>query len=327
MNAKIIRAISIIMVTAICMNYSSLAISETTPNPTKTNKVIVLLKTLTNPFFIEIDRGVKNQAGKKFPQLGIVTKGGANEGDADFQAKELASNVESNFSCLIITPSNPMQIAPKVKPYFEKRIPVVVVDTPFSQKVIDDYGLKFRSTIASDNFRGAEAVAKSAIKKLGFITPDISVLVVGGVASHTSSSQRVDGFMSALKAAGISGDHIQTRYADWRKEKAYNDIFSLYSSGKRFDLILASNDNMAIGVAEALRRFKLDKKPIVTGFDNLPTIAAYLQSEDIFATVKQDAFGMGVAALDACFDDQANSTVNVPVVLVCGKNGGESCGS
>ena len=94
---------------------------------------------------------------------------------------------------------------------------------------------------------------------------------VKGPPEHRSAAHRYDGFLDALREAGIE-EEPWTTTGDFTFKSGAEAIERLLQSGRRVTAIACANDDMAAGVMLALHRAGLDIPSAisVTGFDDTP---------------------------------------------------------
>lgn len=119
--------------------------------------------------------------------------------------------------------------------------------------------------------------------------------IIGGLSSHRYSRARLDGYRSALAAAGIPWDGQLVREADWTRAGALRAALELLHLPDPPTAIFACSDRMALGVYEAAASMGLhipDQLSVV-GFDDLPE-ARWLSPA--LTTVRQPVREMGRTA-------------------------------
>lgn len=122
-------------------------------------------------------------------------------------------------------------------------------------------------------------------------------------AANWSLLERIDGFQSAVREAGLNASAARVKYVGMP-----NDLMSPYANGKdamaailaapnRPDAVLFSNDDWAIGALAACAEVgvRVPQDIALTGFDN-STVGAFAVSP--LTTVSQDYEGMAHAAVD-----------------------------
>lgn len=162
-------------------------------------------------------------------------------------------------------------------------IPVVVID-PISRPPADI------ASIGATNWDGGRLAAQHLLE-LGHT----EIGVVGGRRGELSSSARIDGFVTALTAAGVAVPQDWLAYGDWDRELAHRAAAAMLSGASRPTAIFACSDFMALGVYDAARDASLSipDEVSVIGFDDIQESA---WATPPMTTVQQPIVEMGAAA-------------------------------
>lgn len=129
--------------------------------------------------------------------------------------------------------------------------------------------------------------------------------IVKGPSDHRAATLRYDGFVEALRSAGIDGDPW-TATGDFTFKSGVEAAETLLRGGTRVTALACANDDMAAGAMLALHRAGLDipSEISVTGFDDTP------MSEIIWpplTTVRQPIQYFAERAVHMLFDGQGQA--------------------
>jgi DNA-binding LacI/PurR family transcriptional regulator len=163
-------------------------------------------------------------------------------------------------------------------------VPLVAVEAGPKQSV---------PVVAVDQFGGA-ASATRLLLDLGHRT----VWHVAGPRDWLEAQQRVDGWRSALAAAGAEAPPVLT--GDWSPRSGYQ-LGQRLAEEADITAVFVANDQMALGVLRALheRGRRIPGAVSVVGFDDIPE-AQYFTPP--LTTVRQDFGEMGRSALRLLLD-------------------------
>jgi DNA-binding LacI/PurR family transcriptional regulator len=163
-------------------------------------------------------------------------------------------------------------------------VPLVAVEAGPKQSV---------PVVAVDQFGGA-ASATRLLLELGHRT----VWHIAGPRDWLEAQQRVDGWRSALEAAGADAPAVLT--GDWSPRSGYQ-LGQRLAEEAGVTAVFVANDQMALGVLRALheRGRQIPGAVSVVGFDDIPE-AQYFTPP--LTTVRQDFGEMGRSALRLMLD-------------------------
>lgn len=172
-------------------------------------------------------------------------------GSNELQCAQIDSFIRERVDLLIVSPNEAEQVQPAVTRAYRAGIPVIVAD----RRVPGDEWTAF---IGGDNYKVGRLMAQWVIEKLQ--TGDVRskpfiVLEVAGLPGSTPATLRHKGMMDGIAEqaphAPIVFESVMGR---WYKENAYEVVSSYLENHPLPDVIVAHNDLMAIGAAEAVTR-------------------------------------------------------------------------
>jgi diguanylate cyclase (GGDEF)-like protein len=120
--------------------------------------------------------------------------------------------------------------------------------------------------VLSANAEGIRLAMDHLIDDCGRTRP---VLFAGNI-ENDDSCEREAAFRAEASARNLTLPRISVVHADFLRETAYHGLIELLEAGRDFDSVLASNDEMAMGVLDALQEhgIRIPDDVAVVGFDN-----------------------------------------------------------
>jgi ribose transport system substrate-binding protein len=281
-------------------------------------RVALVLKTLNNPFFIEMQRGAEQAA--KALDVDLTVQAAERETDVDKQMQIIENLIQAKVNALAITPSGSREVVPAIGKANLAKIPVVVVDTRLDGKAAADAGVSTVSFVGSDNYRGGQLIGEFLVKASGGTA---RVAILEGIAGHETGDSRVRGFREAVKGSpGIAILASQT--ANWERDQGFNVFQNILQAHPDLDTVFACNDMMALGAIEAINAAGKAGKIRVLGFDAVKDARAALEAGTMAATVAQYPDEMGKAAVEmavkAIKGEPVTADVGVRIGLVTREN-------
>ncbi|WP_026552754.1 substrate-binding domain-containing protein [Arthrobacter sp. H20] len=269
------------------------------------------VSTLNNPFFVELRDGAQEAADAAGIELDVVDA----QNDSATQTNQLATAATSGTDAVLINPVDSDAAAASVAPLIDADIPVVAVDRTVN-------GADVQSLVSSDNVAGGRQAADELAAAMG---EEGEVIVLQGVAGTSASRDRGAGFEEGLAAyPNITVVAMQT--ANFDRAEALNVATNLLQSNPDVTGIFAENDEMALGVIQALGDRAGDDVSVV-GFDGTEDGLAAIEAGTMTATIAQQPAELGKQAVEVLEQILAGETVEenipVPVTTVNADNVGE----
>ena len=177
-------------------------------------------------------------------------------GSNELQCAQIDSFIRERVDLLIVSPNEAEQVQPAVTRAYRAGIPVIVAD----RRVPGDEWTAF---IGGDNYKVGRLMAQwvigkasdkgSKAKRKPFV-----VLEVAGLPGSTPATLRHKGMMEGIEEAKGEGleakVEVQSVMGRWYQENAYEVVSAYLENHPLPDVIVAHNDLMAIGAAEAVTR-------------------------------------------------------------------------
>ena len=130
---------------------------------------------------------------------------------------------------------------------------------------------------------------------------EISYIMLAGTPTVLSAKQHTESALQALADSGIKAiEATPIIVANYDRQQALSKILPVLKSGVKFDAIIASNDDMALGAIEAMESLNMDpSKKIIIGINATePALHAILEGK-MAMTVFQNAKAQASTAVKA----------------------------
>ncbi|MGV6988547.1 substrate-binding domain-containing protein [Testudinibacter sp. P80/BLE/0925] len=253
---------------------------STTINAADKPQIALLMKTLSNEYFISMQKGAEEAAKEMNINLTIQV---AEKEDSTEQLVGLVENmIAKKVDAIIVTPNDSIAFIPAFQKAKQANIPIIDLDVRLDAKAAEKAGLKF-NYVGVDNFLGGYLAAKNLSEAIG---GQGSVAILEGIPGVDNGEQRKAG---ALKAFSEYPDIkiVASQSANWETEQALNVTSNILTANPNIQGIFAANDNMAIGAVTAVENARLAGKVLVTGYDGIPLAIEYVKQGKMQNTIDQ----------------------------------------
>ncbi|KGQ69571.1 sugar ABC transporter ATPase [Chelonobacter oris] len=253
---------------------------STTVNAADKPQIALLMKTLSNEYFISMQQGAEETAAAMNIDLIVQV---AEKEDSTEQLVGLVENmIAKKVDAIIVTPNDSIAFIPAFQKAQKAGIPIIDLDVRLDSNAAEKAGLKF-NYVGVDNFLGGYLAAKNLSEA---INGKGNVAVLEGIPGVDNGEQRKAG---ALKAFAEYPDIkiVASQSANWETEQALNVTSNILTANPDIKGIFAANDNMAIGAVTAVENARLAGKVLVTGYDGIPLAIEYVKQGKMQNTIDQ----------------------------------------
>lgn len=283
-----------------------------TPEPVKTStgqkNIALVMKTLTNPFFVEMEKGARK--AEKELGINLIVKTGAQETSIDQQISIIEELVRLKVDAIVIAPASSVDLIPVLKKAQEAKIPIINIDNRLDAAIAQKIGLTDVPFISVDNEQGAYQAARFISEK---ITKPSDVLVLEGIRTAKNAQERTAGTLRAFKEnPNIRVVSVET--ANWKIDEAHELAQRQFSQNPSIGAVVCGNDMMALGVIRYLQG-QGRKDVLVGGFDALDEAKKAVREGTLLVTVDQQADMQGYQGVKMALRRIDNAAV-APETLV-----------
>ncbi len=284
-------------------------VSSTWHAEAKTEKVALSVPSMALPFFTFMNSQANDEAKKL--QIDCVIQDG--EGSSSKQSSDLRNAVTEGLDGVVLDPNDEHALVPAVNSTIQSDIPLITVDRNITGTT------RPVPHVGADNVAGGQAQADWVIHKF---PNGAKILFLSGEPGASAAIDRSKGFNKAIKAAGDKYKVVASQTGNFQRGQGMTVTQNLLTSlGTPPDVIVASNDDMALGAVSALQQSGIAKgKVAVIGYDALPDALRAIRAGDMAATIEQSPGRQVRTALQILVDNIRNkkpmqSVTIAPVVI------------
>ena len=248
-------------------------------------KIATSMPGLGFPFFVHM----QNQLNAEAETLGgieVINYDGENS--TPKQTSDVEAAVVSGVDGLIISPLDAVAMAPAVSAAVEAGVPVVTIDRRVE-------GVDVLAHIGADNVKGGEAQANLIVERF----PDGAKIVnLQGQPGASPAIDRNQGVHNILDGMKDKYEFVAEQTANFAREEGASVTEAILAGlASPPDIIVAANDDMALGALQVVQEQGLDIA--IIGFDALPEALASVRDGGLLATIEQLPGGQSRQAMDA----------------------------
>ncbi len=129
-------------------------------------------------------------------------------------------------------------------------------------------------------------------------------VVLEGEAGHQDAIVRTEYSVNTILSEGIEVEKLGYAIANWNRAQAQTKMAQLLSqNGAAIELVLANNDDMALGAIDALKASDLSREewPVVVGIDGTDVGLEAVKNGEMVGTVYNDKEGQALGMLNLAY--------------------------
>jgi ribose transport system substrate-binding protein len=264
------------------------------------SRIALIMKSLANEFFVTMAEGARAHQAANAGTYTLIVNGIRNESDLAQQVALVEQMMAQGVDAIVIAPADSRALVPVLGKARHQGIVVVNIDNKLDAATLQQAGVEI-PFVGPDNRAGARAVGDAMA---GHLQKGDKVAILEGIPTAFNAQHRRLGFepplppsfQYAMHAAGIVVVDVQS--AHWEQDEANAVAAAMMREHPDLKAILASNDNMALGAASAVRQAGKIGQVAIVGFDNIAAVRQLLQDGRVLATADQHADKLAVYGIE-----------------------------
>ncbi|HPN35507.1 MAG TPA: substrate-binding domain-containing protein [bacterium] len=246
----------------------------------------LIMKTLSNPFFIKMGQGAQRAADSLSVPLLIGTV--AQEIDINQQISLVEDMIVQGVKAILIAPVDSKAIVPVLVKAQAQGILIINLDNRIDADAAAASGLRIASYVGVDNEEGGRMSGAYLVQLLG---GKGRVAMLEGIRGVDNAEARKRGFLKSLQGTGV--ELAASQSANWLQDQALDVFSNMLQANPDLDGLFCANDMMALGAIQALRQAGKSGQVRVTAFDNIEAARLALREGVLHATIDQHPELMG----------------------------------
>lgn len=230
--------------------------------------------------------------------------------DQSIQTRDINTVLrEGNTNLILLNIVDVRNVKPVIDRIKEKGIPVILFNRePLNMEEVKSYNKAFfvgTNSAEAGTLQGQILInAWNSNKKNIDVNNDniMQYVMLMGESNNIEAIERTRYSILTINDAGIRTGEIALRVANWDRNWAKSFMEALYLQyGRNIEVIIANNDEMAIGAIQALQQYGYNKGDItktiqVVGIDAIPEAQELIKQGIMTGSVLQDAQAMAEVA-------------------------------
>ena len=240
---------------------------------------------LNFPFFVHMLKAMQDE-GKALDVKTIESDG---QNSAPKQTADVEAAVVQGVNGIVISPIDVNAMAPALQTAVDNDVPVVTID----RRVAGVNGIT--AHVGADNVKGGEAQGEWVMASF---PNGATIINLQGQPGASPAIDRNKGLHNVLDAHKDKYKFVAEQTANFARDQGLSVTESLLTGlSTPPDVIVAANDDMALGAIEAVKGKGIADKVKVIGFDALPEALGAVRDGALAGTVEQFPGGQSRKAM------------------------------
>lgn len=245
-------------------------------------RIALVMKTLTNPFFVDMEKGARIAEDEYNIQLTVKT--GAQETSIEQQIQIVEELILQHVDAIVIAPGSSVDLVKVLKKAQDAGIIIVNIDNRLDAEECEKQGLNEVPFISVKNDDAAYLSAKTIAD---FALSPMEAAIIEGIRDAENAELRRQGAEKAFNE-NPNINIVVSETANWKIDEAHDLAQQLFADHPDIKLIFCANDMMGLGVIQYLK--EANKSDIlVAGFDNLDDMKTAIKEGWAYVTIDQQA--------------------------------------
>jgi ribose transport system substrate-binding protein len=251
-----------------------------------TGRVALVMKTLTNPFFIEMEKGARRAQKELGAEL--LVKTASQETSIEQQVQIVEELIQLKVDAIVIAPGDSLRLVPALKSAQEAGIKIINIDNRLDAEALKQHGMSQVPFISVDNEKAAYESARFIAQQVRNPT---QAAILEGIRSADNARQRKNGAERAFKENPLVSI-VAMESANWKIDEGYEVTRKLLTAHPGIGLLFCANDMMALGALKYLQ--ESGKQGVkVASYDALDEARLAVKEGKMAVTVDQQAAEQG----------------------------------
>ncbi len=246
----------------------------------------LIMKTLSNPFFIKMEEGARKAADSLKVNLLVGTI--PQEIDINHQIALVENMIVQGVQAILIAPVDSKAIVNVLVKAQEQGILIINLDNRIDAETAAASGLKITSYIGVDNEEGGRMSGGYLVQ---LMTGKGKAAMLEGIRGVDNAEARKRGFLKSLQ--GSSVQLVASQSANWAQDQGLDVFANMLQANPDINGLFCANDMMALGAIQAINQAGKTGKIFVTAYDNIEAAQVAMRQGALHATIDQHPEMMG----------------------------------
>ncbi|MDF2484122.1 MAG: monosaccharide transporter substrate-binding protein family [Herbinix sp.] len=304
--------ITFIIICILIVNYiSSLQGRDNTKENERTSmKVGISIYNQYDTFISSLVDNLKEETKRMEQEKGItitldIVNAGGSQVSQNYQVEEF---INKGYDILCINLVDRTDASTAIDMAMSADIPVIFFNRELVEKDLERWDQLFYvgAVALESGIMQGQIVAEACEKNFNQIDKNgdgvLQYVILEGEAGHQDSSIRTEYVIKTITEAGISVEKLGDEIANWNRAQGETRMSQwLKTYDDEIEIIIANNDDMALGAIDAMKKENIAYKPVVVGIDGTEVGLEAVKNGDMIGTVLNDGMGQAEGIIELAY--------------------------
>ena len=272
-------------------------------------QVALVLQAMTSDLTRRMERAALIYQKAHPDKFRLQVTGVMHDVEVEQQIKQVEQLIKETVYGLVIDPVDGRRLVPVLDRAHRKGIRIVVIHNHLDWQAMGRHQLLV-PFVGPDNRQAAKEAGLYLAEKL---KPGDQVAILKSKTGMQASFERTNGFREAMHQQRLS--NVATISAQGQEDNATRITTKLLGEFPALRAIMATNDEMAIGVVQALKSSKAAGKVFVVSFGASFQIKSYIEGDSVLVAVDPQPEQMVVEGITTVLTGKAgNQTLSARLI-------------
>jgi ABC-type sugar transport system substrate-binding protein len=248
----------------------------------------LILKNLTNPFFISVKEGAEAAAAEYGIKLTVLAPLKADNNEEQMQMVE--QSIARQTDILVMIPADTNAIIPVIEKVYAANIPIVNLNTRIGGNKV-----MWKTFVAIENYDGGYMATKKLCELMG---SEGEIMIIEGVVGAQTSIDRVKGAQAAI-AEFPNIKIVAQQSGEYNRAKGMDVVQNLLQAHPDVKAIFCCNDEMSLGAVEAVESAGKRGKILIAGVDANADAQQAIKDDKMTLSLDAQPYMQGYSAVEA----------------------------
>ena len=261
-------------------NSSASSASQSTPVPPK--QIALVIKTRSNPFFLEMEKGARR--AEKELGIRLIVRAAASETSIEQQIQFVEELIIAKVNAIVIAPGDSQRLVPVLKKAQMAGIKLINIDNQLNPEAMSRARMSAIPFISVDNEQASYEAVRFMTKQ---VKQAAKAGIVEGIRSAENSNSRLRGARRGFEENPLI-KIVASESANWKIDEANIVAARMFAAHPDISLVFCANDMMAMGVLKYLQDQNRNNV-LIASYDALDDIRDAIKDGRVLVSVDQQA--------------------------------------